>query len=514
MKRTEKRKTVRCAVYTRKSTDEGLDSDFNSLDAQREAGEAFIKSQASEGWVCLGTRYDDGGFTGGNTERPALRRLVHDIEAGEIDAIVVYKVDRLSRSLIDFSKLMDLFERKEVAFISVTQQFNTSTSLGRLTLNMLLSFAQFERELISERTRDKIAAARRKGKWSGGMPVLGYDVRDRKLVINKAEAKRVEAMFELYVEHQSLLEVVREIERRGWKTKRWRTKKKDQWRGGRPFGKNSLYQLLTNPVYVGKVRYKDEVHDGEHDGIVNEGVFNQVQTSLKRNGCKGAPASRNKYGALLRGLLRCAACDCGMAHTYTSKGTKRYRYYTCTRATRQGWANCPSPSIPAGEMEQFVVEQIQAIGQDPVVVAATEAASRQQTEEVTERLSAERVALECQRRADEAELGHVLANGADAERLAEISDRMRKTEARLAEIRTELNELDNSAISEAAIAEALGDFTSLWEVLTPHERARVMELLIQQITYDGEEESVSIVFQPNGIQSLEQVRNELEECAA
>ena len=213
-KTTAARKTRRCAIYTRKSTEEGLDREFNSLDAQREAAEAYIKSQAHEGWVRLPEHYDDGGFTGGNMDRPALARLIADIEAGRIDAVIVYKVDRFSRSLLDFAKMMELFERHQVAFVSVTQQFNTATSMGRLILNVLLSFAQFEREIISERTRDKIAAARRKGKWSGGMPRLGYDVdpRLKKLIVNEEEAARVRAIFQLYLEHQALRPVVQECD--------------------------------------------------------------------------------------------------------------------------------------------------------------------------------------------------------------------------------------------------------------------------------------------------------------
>src|SRR5690242_484799 len=238
---------VRCAVYTRKSTEEGLEQEFSSLDAQREAAEAYVRSQAGEGWALLPERYDDGGFTGGNMDRPALRRLLADIEAGKIDAVIVYKVDRLSRSLLDFARLMELFERHRVSFVSITQQFNSATSMGRLVLNVLLSFAQFEREIIAERTRDKIAATRRKGKWAGGRPLLGYDVDPRggRLLVNVEEAQRVRAIFGLYLEHGGLLPVVQELERRGWANKRWQTKKGQQ-RGGRPFTKTSLHRLLTN----------------------------------------------------------------------------------------------------------------------------------------------------------------------------------------------------------------------------------------------------------------------------
>ncbi len=298
--------TLRCAIYTRKSTDEGLDQEFNSLDAQRESGEAYIKSQAHEGWTCLPDHYDDGGFTGGNMERPALQRLLADIEAGRIDCVVVYKVDRLRRSLLDFARMMETFEKYHVSFVSVTQQFNTATSMGRLVLNVLLSFALFEREIISERTRDKIAAARRKGKWAGGHPILGYDIDPRgfKLIVNEAEAVRVRAIFELYLEHQGLVPVIEELDRRGWVNKRWTTRKGRE-RGGKPFTKTSLHKLLNNVAYIGKIKYKDEVHDGEHAAIVDVDVWQRVQALLERNGRTGGAAVRNKFGALLKGILRC-----------------------------------------------------------------------------------------------------------------------------------------------------------------------------------------------------------------
>ncbi len=259
------RPTVRCAIYTRKSTEEGLEQEFNSLDAQRESAEAYIRSMAGEGWECLPDRYDDGGFTGGNMDRPALRRLMADIDAGKIDCVVVYKVDRLSQSLLDFARMMEAFEKHHVSFVSVTQQFNTATSMGRLVLNVLLSFAQFEREIISERTRDKIAAARRRGKWAGGHPLLGYDIDPRgfKLIVNEDEAVRVRAIFALYLKERSLLPVVQVLNRRGWNNKRWTTRKGRE-RGGKAFDRTTLYRLLTNITYIGKIRYKNEIHDGEH----------------------------------------------------------------------------------------------------------------------------------------------------------------------------------------------------------------------------------------------------------
>src|SRR5439155_12464691 len=243
---------VRCAIYTRKSTEEGLEQAFNSLDAQREASEAYIASQKNEGWLCPPNRYDDGGFTGGNMDRPALQRLLADIEAGQVDAIVVYKLDRFSRSLLDFAKMMETLDKHQVAFVSITQQFSTGTSMGRLVLNVLLSFAQFEREIIAERTRDKIAATRRKGKWTGGTPILGYDVdpHANRLVVNAQEAERVRGIFALYLEHQALVPVVEDLGRRGWGNKRWLTKAGHQ-RGGLRFTKTNLLRLLTNVSYAG-----------------------------------------------------------------------------------------------------------------------------------------------------------------------------------------------------------------------------------------------------------------------
>jgi site-specific DNA recombinase len=275
--------TIRCATYTRKSTEEGLEQEFNSLDAQREAGEAFIASQKSEGWVCLPDRYDDGGYTGGNMERPAFKRLMADVEAGRIDCIVVYKVDRLSRSLLDFTRIMESLDKRGVSFVSVTQQFNTTSSMGRLTLNILLSFAQFEREIISERTRDKIAAARRKGKWSGGRPILGFDVDPKggRLLVNEAEAARVRAIYEIYLDRESLIATIAELDARGWTNKQW-LNKKGRESGGSPFNKHSLYSLLTNVLYTGRSTYKDEIHDGEQPAIVDDETFRRVRQILGR----------------------------------------------------------------------------------------------------------------------------------------------------------------------------------------------------------------------------------------
>jgi site-specific DNA recombinase len=350
---------VRCAIYTRKSTEEGLNQDFNSLDAQREAAEAYVRSQAHAGWTCLPTHYDDGGYSGSNLDRPALRRLLADIQSEQVDCVVTHRVDRLSRSLLDFAKLMERFEQHHVAFVSVTQHFNSATSMGRLVLNVLLSFAQFERELIAERTRDKVAAARRKGKWSGGLPILGYDVdgQTKKLVVNEEEAARVRAIFVLYLELRGLLPVVEELARRGWCNKQSRTRQ-GRMRGGRPFTKGSLYQLLTNVTYNGQVRYKNEVHAGEQPAIVDHGRWQQVQALLAHNGQARAVALRSRSRALLQGLLHCRPCGCAMTPAHVTRGHRRYRYYTCSAAQKRGWHTCPSKSVPALVLERFVLAQI------------------------------------------------------------------------------------------------------------------------------------------------------------
>ncbi len=352
---------LRCAIYTRKSTEEGLDQEFNSLDAQREAAEAFIRSQRREGWVALPAFYDDGGFTGANMDRPALGRLLQDVEAGELDCVVVYKVDRLSRSLLDFTRMLSIFEEHKVSFVAVTQQFNTSTSLGRLTLNILLSFAQFERELIGERTRDKMSAARRKGKWVGGCPVLGYDVDPAggRLIVNQQEAERVREIFALFERHRSAILTLAEIQRLGWTLKSW-TRKSGQFRAGGSFARNSLRRLLTNVLYTGAISHKAQHYPGEHAAIVDMGAWERVQALMTHRSTFAAGRSRNKHNALLSGLLYCESCGTRMVYSYSGKKDRKYPYYVCLNAQRKGWAFCPAKSLPARRIEESVLAHVQS----------------------------------------------------------------------------------------------------------------------------------------------------------
>jgi site-specific DNA recombinase len=502
---------VRCAVYTRKSTEEGLQQEFNSLDAQRESAEAFIRSQAHEGWNCLTDRYDDGGFTGGNMERPALQRLLTDIGAGKIDLVVCYKVDRLSRSLLDFAKMMAAFEEQGVSFVSVTQQFNTATSMGRLVLNVLLSFAQFEREIIAERTRDKVAATRRKGKWAGGTPLLGYDLDPRggRLLVNEEETARVRTIFALYLEHQALLPVVQELERRGWVGKRWQTRK-GRTRGGRPFTKTSLYRLLTNVVYAGKVRYKDEVHDGEQPALIDPDAFGRVQALLRCHGPEVGAPSPHRFSSLLKGLLRCVPCDCAMtpAHT-TRKGSQRYRYYVCSGAQKRGWQTCPSKSIPAAQIEELVLGQIQQMGRDPQVLHDVLAQVRREDDARLAELETERGGLERDLLRGQGEVRKLLAEvgagtsgGGVVSRLAELQDRVGQLEQRIARLRAQREAVQQDRLDEAEASRALVGLDPAWQTMSPDEQARVVQLLVSRVDYDGAQGKVAITFHPLGLKTL------------
>jgi site-specific DNA recombinase len=346
-------KQLRCAIYTRKSTEHGLELEFNSLDAQRDACEAYIKSQASQGWRALPQHYDDPAYSGGNLERPALQRLLKDIDASRIDVIVVYKIDRLTRSLADFAKLVEAFDAKSISFVAVTQQFNTTTSMGRLTLNVLLSFAQFERELSSERVRDKIAASRRKGKWTGGTVPLGYDARDKKLVVNKAEAETVRYIFKRYLELQSFGKLVEDLDRNGIVTKRRNTKVR-KFNGEIPFTYGPLAYFLKNRVYIGETGHKDKWFPGEHASIVDRKVFDQVQQLLATKPA-GRKARRTPSEALLLGKLH---DDRGnrMSPSFSTKNGVRYRFYVSSALLSGRKADAGSVGrVSAMEIESAVL---------------------------------------------------------------------------------------------------------------------------------------------------------------
>jgi len=407
MKQVTPPRRLRCAVYTRKSSEEGLDMEFNSLDAQREACEAYITSQKAEGWVLVRERYDDGGFSGGNLERPGLKNLLADIEAGLVDVIVVYKIDRLSRSLMDFSRLVEVFDKHGVTFISITQSFNTTTSMGRLTLNILLSFAQFEREVTGERIRDKFAASRAKGMWMGGFVPMGYDVVERKLVINEAEAATVRHMFRRFVELGSATLLTRELVAKGTLNKR-----------GKPVDKGFLYKLFRNRLYLGETVHKGTSYPGEHQGIIDQQLWDAVHAILRESPRQRAANTRTQTPALLKGLI---FTDRGIAMTptFTCKGSRHYRYYTSMDAIRNRACEGHEAFVRlnAGMVESAVIQQIRMLVRTPEIAA--------------------KVA--------------VVLHGCDS-----VSN-------------------DNDVVA------ALSDFDSLWASLFPAEQARIARLLIDRV---------------------------------
>ncbi|HPQ51596.1 MAG TPA: recombinase family protein, partial [Alphaproteobacteria bacterium] len=320
-----KKPVLKCAIYTRKSSDEGLDQDFNSLDAQRESCEAYIASQKAEGWGLVKKHYNDGGFSGGSLERPALKTLLNDIRSGHIDIVVVYKIDRLTRSLMDFAKLVEIFDGHGVTFVSITQSFNTTTSMGRLTLNVLLSFAQFEREVAGERIRDKIAASKKKGMWMGGRSPLGYDIENRQLIVNEEDAKTARMIFELYLECGCVKRLKQELDRKNIKS-RPRVSKRGLNYGGKNFSRGALYNLLKNPVYIGKIKHHDQIHDGMHEAIISDELWCATQDKLQNQAAHPRGTRKENQGNLLMGLIY--APDSSLyTPIYTKKKNKKYRYY-------------------------------------------------------------------------------------------------------------------------------------------------------------------------------------------
>lgn len=367
------KRRLRCAAYTRKSTEEGLEQEFNSLDAQREACEAYIASQRAEGWTLVPDYYDDGGVSGGTLERPALKRLLADIEAGRIDVVIVYKIDRLSRSLMDFAKLVEVFDRHNVTFVSVTQSFNTTTSMGRLTLNILLSFAQFEREVIGERIRDKHAASRKKGIWMGGWAPLGYNVKDRKLVINEAEADLVRSMFKRFARNKSGTNLVRELAKEDARNKY-----------GKLIDKGYLYRVLNNRVYLGEAVHKGTSYPGEHEAIIDSALWNAVHNVLKTSPRTRANHSKARIPALLKGLIF-APNGAAMTPTHTRRRGRLYRYYVSNRILKTGAEACPVGRVPAAEIESAVIDQVRRLLQSPEIIVATWREGRKVNPKLTER---------------------------------------------------------------------------------------------------------------------------------
>ena len=498
------RDTVRCAIYTRKSHEEGLDQDFNSLDAQREACEAYITSQKHDGWAVLPDRYDDGGFSGGNTDRPALQRLLTDVESGRVDVVLCYKLDRLSRSLADFVRLMERFEKHDVSFVSVTQRFDTKSSMGRLTLNVLLSFAEFEQAVTAERIRDKVAAAKRKGKYTGGPPILGYDVdrEAKRLVVNRDEADLVRLIFRRFLTLRSTMKVARELNRQGHRTTSWTTKK-GTVRQGKPWHKMSVHRVLTNRKYVGEVTHRGNVYPGEHEAIVDRRIWDRVQALLATNGHARACETRRKTAALLKGVIRCGHCGRAMGTTFTTRRGKRYRYYLCNRAEKHGRDACPVQSVAAGEVERVLVEQLRHVFHTPEMVARTFRALQAKADEERcvqrrERQNLETHAAELKRAIRR--LATTEGDGFLAEQLETLNEELAAVEGQLKSADDAPGKTKTDLPTEQEVADALRNVDPLWGQLFPAEQERIVRLLVKEVVVNTE--GLVVRLKTNGLKSL------------
>jgi site-specific DNA recombinase len=501
----------RAAVYVRVSTDEQAALEFNSLQAQEQICKTYISMRdadpaSSERWTHSET-YSDPGYSGGTLDRPALKRLMADIESGQINTLLVYKIDRLSRSIHQFYRIWEILEHYGVDLVAATQDLNTSTSQGKLMLNMLLSFGQFEREQISERTRDKIAAARKRGRWTGGMPILGYDVDPRggRLVVNEGEAGMVREIFKLYGTTPSLTKIVEELGRRGWRRKTW-TLRSGAVRNGATFTKLGLLNLLRNPLYIGKVPHRGTLYPGEHTAIIDEAIWARVQVQLSQNGTAGYQGERENSHALLKGLLYCAHCGCRMTPSHATKGNRRFRYYVCQTRLKKGAHECPTGRVAADKVERQAVEQVRAIGRDAPLIAGTVQQARTQLEERRALLKAEHRQLSRDLGRQKAAIKQLLAkpsqSGDSVGRLAEVQLKAQTIETRLAAIRYEIEAADAMDIDGNAVTQTLSQFDGVWDSLWPSERARIVGLLVEGIDYDGRNKEIAIRFQTDGLGRL------------
>ena len=481
----------RCAIYVRKSTTVGLEREFNSLDAQREACEQYIRSQAGLGWQVIPEGYSDGGFSGANVQRPAFQRLMNDVEAGKIDIVVVHRVDRLSRSLLDFAKLMDRFNRASVAFVSVTQNFSTADAMGRLTLNVLMSFAEFERAMIGERTRDKMSAARRKGRWTGGPAPLGYDVVDRKLVVNETEAALVRRIFALYLDVRSAVAVARALNA-GSQTTKYHVSSKGKNRGARAWDRQAVLHVLRNPIPAGLMSCHGEVHEGQHEAIVDDVSFRRVQSMLDERSTESTRWGRNpEY--ILTGIIRCALCGQAYTPASTRRGKREYRYYRCSTRDKRGTEACAAGPLPAQAIEDFVVARVRdALANGTLVADVTGA--------VKERLGEQRASLVDERHKLPSKIAVLSSEGKrlvesvtnvkgagqrllDA-KLQEVGEQLGRMEARLRDVEHRLSLFDGCELEAEWVSRCLSDFNQVWDTLSSENRGRLVRAVIERVEVD------------------------------
>ena len=535
---TAEKKIIRCAIYTRKSNEDGLDQAFNSLHAQRAMCESYVASFASEGWTALPTDYSDAGITGGTLERPGLQKLLNDIEAGRVDVVVIYRLDRLSRSLRDFLNMMEVFDNRKVSFASVTERIDTTSSAGRLFLNMILAFAQFEREVAAERIRDKIASAKRKGKYVGGRPLLGYDVDREKmcLVVNPEETKLVRHIFQRFCQVGSCMKVAHELNATNQRMKAWTTRK-GRAMGGDTWLKTDVHHLLTNRRYIGLVPHKNETFKGEHEAIIDRKTWDRVQGILSTNRHARANQTRKSTAAILKGLLRCGHCDAAMVPTYTTRRGKRYHYYLCHAAGKAGRDSCEIRSVAAGQIEGAVFTYLKDIFADPEMVARTFQVTQQQAAEQRATTLREKTTVEKRLANLRKAIGRLVraadgtAEGALSQELRTLNDEYAAAEKQLAKLTAQSDEQtarraaernarqvvhyadeqaagqndgqaahQDDAPSEQDVAAALRTIEPLWEELFPAEKERIVRLLVDTVTVrpDG----LTVRLRPTGLITL------------
>jgi len=502
---TMEKKVVRCAIYTRKSNEDGLEQAFNSLHAQRAMCESYIASFASEGWLALKTDYCDAGITGGTMERPGLQKLLADVNAGLVDVVVIYRLDRLSRSLRDFLNMMEVFDLRQVSFASVTERIDTTSSAGRLFLNMILAFAQFEREVAAERIRDKIASAKRKGKYVGGRPLLGYDGDREKmrLVVNAEEAAMVRHIFHRFRQLGSCMLLAKELNAEGRRMKAW-TSKKGRAMGGGEWLKTDVHHVLTNRRYIGDVIHRGEAFKGEHEAIVDRKAWSQVQSILSTNRNYRASQTRSTTTALLKGILRCGCCDAAMVPSYTTRRDKRYHYYLCHSAGKKGRDTCEIKSVAAWQIEAAVFTYVKDIFTDPEMVARTFRATRGQAAKGCKAVDRERDALVKRLSELRSSIGRLARatddkdEGALAAELRSLNKEYAQTEDRLRDIVAGGGQDD--VPSEQDVAHALRTIEPLWEELFPAEKERIVRLLVETVTVKPD--GLSIRLRPMGLISL------------
>lgn len=501
--------TKKCAIYTRKSTDKGLDQALTSLDLQRSSAEAFIKSRACHGWTASPTRYDDPAFSGGNMNRPALTRLRHDIQSKLIDIVVVYKLDRLSRSLKDSIELFDFFKASGVEFVSLNESIDTSTPSGRVSLNVIMSIAQYQREDAAERITHKIRETVRAGYYFGGKPIIGYDFTDKMLVPNASERQQALDQFEVYLKEQSLSRAAKKLNQMGYRMKQWvvgRGQNKGKKRGGRAYHKGNLDHVLRNPLYIGKVRLRKDVYDGRHQAIVPVELFETVQRQLDANARARNSRNRDSQDFWLKGLLRCVSCASAMtpAFAYNRHG-QVYRYFECSLARKQGLDRCDVRRVPGDEVQGLVLQRLQRLAQCEGLLEAVMKEVQSQVRERLPRINAERERVSDELKGIQQKGGNLALAVAEQglggnsfliQELKEVEKRKEELSARLGELAAEEKIEVQSAPDPSEIARGLDDVCRVFPTLTPEEKKEVAALLFREVLYDKKSSQVVLNFYP------------------